>query len=534
MDPNEEKVGQMCFSCDQIFLMDRRANPSDRLCFQLNPHAICFFPPHTENTSQLSSSQNTEIDFGLFGLSPASPGNVYESSSNRMVDYGERKANGDGSWRPHMASRSVLLGNVPQGISDADVCMWAEKYGEVRSIDSSSRTNGHVLITFFDIRHAMDASEGFSGNGDSPSPVVFYVAFVPTPESHHDGLCNGCLSATTSANRIPTGLTEHFSGRSEVYYTLPLPSKLIVEFYDSRDAQEALRGLNTGLHGDDIQASSCGDHFAREQSSSPMPIFPQQGNGVSTFPIPGSMEHGAVYPYHPYLAIPPQPSVDDHMWPKSWRGRSHSNDYSIEGAGSVSPPEILVGAGDLSSPCYTFGTPGAYILPAPSPHYPHHYPHQQQQPVNWIMGHRGGGKSGRMGRGGHSDARSPNGRSSRAEGNATRNGDGSTNQSHFAFNVEEAQQGDKDARTTIMVRNIPNKYNQEMLLRIIDNKFQGKYDFFYLPIDFKNRCNLGYAFVNFLRSEDAADFYNEFHEHKWSSFNSKKVCQVTYARVQVR
>jgi len=36
-----------------------------------------------------------------------------------------------------------------------------------------------------------------------------------------------------------------------------------------------------------------------------------------------------------------------------------------------------------------------------------------------------------------------------------------------------------------MIRNIPNKYNQNLLLQTIDNNHAYKYDFFYLPIDFK-------------------------------------------------
>jgi len=35
-----------------------------------------------------------------------------------------------------------------------------------------------------------------------------------------------------------------------------------------------------------------------------------------------------------------------------------------------------------------------------------------------------------------------------------------------------------------MIRNIPNKYTQKMLLEEIDEIFKGLYDFFYLPIDF--------------------------------------------------
>jgi hypothetical protein len=45
----------------------------------------------------------------------------------------------------------------------------------------------------------------------------------------------------------------------------------------------------------------------------------------------------------------------------------------------------------------------------------------------------------------------------------------------------------KDSRTTIMIKNIPNKYTQKMLLGTIDRKFEKNYDFLYLPIDFKVR-----------------------------------------------
>ncbi|AEO58122.1 hypothetical protein MYCTH_2118584 [Thermothelomyces thermophilus ATCC 42464] len=46
-----------------------------------------------------------------------------------------------------------------------------------------------------------------------------------------------------------------------------------------------------------------------------------------------------------------------------------------------------------------------------------------------------------------------------------------------------------DVRTTIMLRNIPNKVDQVMLKRIIDESSWGKYDFMYLRIDFANDCN---------------------------------------------
>jgi len=62
----------------------------------------------------------------------------------------------------------------------------------------------------------------------------------------------------------------------------------------------------------------------------------------------------------------------------------------------------------------------------------------------------------------------------------------------------------------------------------------GTFDFFYLPIDFRTRSGLGYLFINFPSSQDAARLYLEYHGKRWDEFNSKKVCEVTYGRVQGR
>jgi hypothetical protein len=40
-------------------------------------------------------------------------------------------------------------------------------------------------------------------------------------------------------------------------------------------------------------------------------------------------------------------------------------------------------------------------------------------------------------------------------------------------------------KTTLMIRNIPNKYTQEMMIDLINKNHKDLYDFFYLPIDFK-------------------------------------------------
>ncbi|KAL5697862.1 Protein MEI2-like 2 [Ranunculus cassubicifolius] len=58
------------------------------------------------------------------------------------------------------------------------------------------------------------------------------------------------------------------------------------------------------------------------------------------------------------------------------------------------------------------------------------------------------------------------------------------------------------------------------------------YDFLYLPIDFKNKCNVGYAFINMVSPSHIIPFYKAFNGKKWEKFNSEKVASLAYARIQ--
>lgn len=84
--------------------------------------------------------------------------------------------------------------------------------------------------------------------------------------------------------------------------------------------------------------------------------------------------------------------------------------------------------------------------------------------------------------------------------------------------------------TTIMLRNLPNKYTQELLVELLNNQgFTGKYDFVYLPMDFRNGVNLGYAFVNLLSHPDALQAIDIFQGFVNWDFESSKVCEVSWA-----
>lgn len=91
------------------------------------------------------------------------------------------------------------------------------------------------------------------------------------------------------------------------------------------------------------------------------------------------------------------------------------------------------------------------------------------------------------------------------------------------------QVSDGDARTTVMLRNIPNAYTSNSFVELFDTHgFWGRYDFVYLPIDFRTGVNLGYAFVNFVSHRDADLFKAHFHGFRQWFCQSPKVCEVTW------
>jgi RNA recognition motif-containing protein len=85
---------------------------------------------------------------------------------------------------------------------------------------------------------------------------------------------------------------------------------------------------------------------------------------------------------------------------------------------------------------------------------------------------------------------------------------------------------------TLMLRNLPNKITQRRLLERFQT-YMHRIDFFYLPTDFENKCNLGYAFINFRDGAAAEKFVNEFDGTRLIGFRrSQKVLAVQPARVQ--
>jgi len=88
----------------------------------------------------------------------------------------------------------------------------------------------------------------------------------------------------------------------------------------------------------------------------------------------------------------------------------------------------------------------------------------------------------------------------------------------------------KTARTTLMMRNLPNNYTRDMLLEMLDSQgFSGLYDFVYLPCDFGRNANLGYAFVNLVTADHVDAFWNAFDGFSRWALPTSKVCEVRWS-----
>uniref|UniRef100_A0A0E0QU81 Mei2-like C-terminal RNA recognition motif domain-containing protein n=1 Tax=Oryza rufipogon TaxID=4529 RepID=A0A0E0QU81_ORYRU len=102
--------------------------------------------------------------------------------------------------------------------------------------------------------------------------------------------------------------------------------------------------------------------------------------------------------------------------------------------------------------------------------------------------------------------------------------------------------------TSLMIRNIPNKFLKARLMAILDQHcadengkchrrggrsvVKSEYDFFYVPIDFKTGFNKGYAFVNMTTATAARRLRAFLQDHLWDAAMSGKVCDVVPAAIQ--
>ncbi|OEL31045.1 Protein terminal ear1 [Dichanthelium oligosanthes] len=456
------------------------------------------------------------------------------------------------------SSRVVVLGLVPPHAQEADVAQAMAPFGAIRSVDALAvASEGVATVRFFDIRAAELAvacvREQHMRQQSRIGQLYAAAAAVspawppthPTPQPwdwpHDDsrGLVLGhavwahfATGADDGDNRASLVVLSPLPGVSvadlrqvfqafgdlkDVRESAQRPSNKFVDFFDTRDAARALAELN----GQELFGRRLVIEFTRPSG-------------------PGPRRRGYVAHHRPTAPTPPRHQA-------AWRPSQPTSQPSVSSSsGSVRAREggvvLLRRSCSKASAC------------------------DQSKGGSAGTSHERKNKGGNRIMPSASSSSAPSSSAVAASGKQAQKSAGSGGswkgrksgwEARFLFKEPEAA-GDADTpaapapemdtRTTVMIRNIPNKYSQKLLLNMLDNhcilsneriaasgeEGEGQpfssYDFVYLPIDFNNKCNVGYGFVNLTSPEAAVRLYKAFHKQPWEVYNSRKICQVTYAR----
>ncbi|GAA5897236.1 uncharacterized protein JCM6883_006627 [Sporobolomyces salmoneus] len=99
------------------------------------------------------------------------------------------------------------------------------------------------------------------------------------------------------------------------------------------------------------------------------------------------------------------------------------------------------------------------------------------------------------------------------------------------INYERIEQG-LEVRTTLMLKNVPNKLKDVEVMQFIEEVVGRSFDFFYLRTDYATGCNVGYGFVNFTSMSALLGFCKQRLGTRWNMCNSDKLCVLSFANIQ--
>jgi hypothetical protein len=100
----------------------------------------------------------------------------------------------------------------------------------------------------------------------------------------------------------------------------------------------------------------------------------------------------------------------------------------------------------------------------------------------------------------------------------------------IAENAGFSNSGMTETRTTVMLKGLPEGYTRSDLLQLFDDEgFFGRFDFLYVPVDFKKQRNLGYALVNAVSPSEAVRLRCHFEGFSQWRCPCSNICETVWS-----
>ncbi|PKA54636.1 Protein terminal ear1 [Apostasia shenzhenica] len=401
-------------------------------------------------------------------------------------------------------TRAVVLGLVPPHVDEATITSSMAAFGAVRAVEMAAlASEGAATVHFYDLRSAVAAvfeireqhvrqqsrlGQQFGvvpanwGMLDFPAVanasalggrglIAGHAVWAQFSARGVDGPNQGSLFVYNCDPTVPSAFLAELFGSfgdvKEVRETPWKPNQRFVEFYDIRDAARALADLN----GKEINGRRLAVEFTRSAVHG-------KRSGVG-------QQRGFAHP--PRLLRSGPPERPGGRWVEVSLPSSSSGGRAGQREGSVALINKSSSAADGSGRKFANNSNPSRMAKGTQQEAAPSSTAALSSSSSSSFGGSGSAKQHHMSR--------------RGWKNHSRNNGGET---RFQFKEVETEEGSsstscRDARTTVMIKNIPNKYSQKLLLGMLDNHCircneeigedddepMSAYDFVYLPIDFK-------------------------------------------------
>lgn len=412
-------------------------------------------------------------------------------------------------------SRTLFIRNINSSVEDDEIRSLFADYGNIKKMYTACKSRGFVMLSYYDIRAAQDAIRGLQNQLLRRRKLDIHYS-IPKENPTDEDINQGTLVILNLEPSVSNDeLLTIFGAHGEIKEIRETPFRRhhrFIEYYDIRASEAALISLNgCKIAGKCIRLEPSRPGGARQSLLLHMNQEHDQGERILHH-VRSLVENSSpAYAYNqnpPLSSSLPGSSTRPFSGPQYFYGNSGLYAETTATRAQVIMRPFIPSPNDV----FPFVNNHASFCCSDQPHHFHAgsaHSVGNATPVFSIM----------------SPTLSPGFPFSwRAEINEF-------GRRQFILDLDKIRSGE-DTRTTLMIKNIPNKYTSKMLLDAIDEYHVGTYDFIYLPIDFRNKCNVGYAFINMLSPAYIIPFYEAFNGKKWDKFNSEKVVSLAYARIQ--